>query len=214
MDTPRFLETGLHVLLEKEVSEYQLVLVDGFFGNDQTQGPLHVVFDGKRLVDFHDSRLLAEMTQVLLIHLVLTAASKCLSARYPGHEQLLRDSELIQFAGHVIFVLIRIHTRCPNGHLEIGIELLFGYVFTCLFEEVLGTVDEMREEITSVHEKVVLHGLQSVEELALVEDHVQKLLRAPGIGLVDVLVDFELVDFVLPRGVLVVLLLLALSSVR
>lgn len=87
-------------------------------------------------------------------------------------------------------------------------------MFACLFEQVFGTVDEMREEITSVHEKVVFHRLQSIEELALVENHIQKLLRAPGIGLVDVLVDFELVDFVLPRGTLVILLLLALSSVR
>ena len=71
----------------------------------------------------------------------------------------------------------------------------------------------MGEEVASVHEEVVFHGLQSIEEPALVENHVQKLLRAPGVGLVDVLVDFELLDFVLPGGVLVGLLL-ALRSVR
>ena len=54
MNAPSLLETCLHILLEKQMSEYQLVLVDSFLGDHQRQGPLDFVLEGEALVDFHD----------------------------------------------------------------------------------------------------------------------------------------------------------------
>ena len=55
----------------------------------------------------------------------------------------------------------------------------------------------MTEEVTSVHEEVVFHGVEAVYHLALVEDDVEKLLGAPLVSFVDVLIYLKLVF--LPR---------------
>ena len=51
----------------------------------------------------------------------------------------------------------------------------------------------MCEEVTSIHEEVVLHRIQSIHKFTLVENHIQQLLRAPDVSLVYVLIHFKLV---------------------
>jgi hypothetical protein len=54
MDAPGFLERCLNILLEEEMSEYQLILVDRLLGDDQAQRPLHIVLESETLIHFHD----------------------------------------------------------------------------------------------------------------------------------------------------------------
>ena len=51
----------------------------------------------------------------------------------------------------------------------------------------------MGKEVTLVHEEVMFHGVQSIQEPAFIEDDCKKLLRTPQISFVDVLVDFKLI---------------------
>jgi len=112
---PHILEVLLNVLALQQVSEDQLVLVDGLLGDNQSQGPLHFVVQSECFVDFHRPRALSadveHVARCLARALVdLTGASECFVAksttRDPSNEELLRDTVAIQLTSHVVFKLI------------------------------------------------------------------------------------------------------------
>lgn len=60
---PSTLERVLDVLLEEQVTEYQLVLVQNLFADDKAQWPLDVVLQCQSLVDF-EAALLADASEL------------------------------------------------------------------------------------------------------------------------------------------------------
>lgn len=47
VNTPSLLQTGLDILLEEQMPEYELILVYGFFRDNQTERPLHLVLQSE-----------------------------------------------------------------------------------------------------------------------------------------------------------------------
>ena len=122
VNAPRSFQTGLNIFLKEKMSENKLILVDGLLGYNETEWPLHIVVEGQRLVHFHHSRLLTEVVELLLIHiLVLT---KSLARSHTGYEELLGDAEFVEDTGDIVLVLVPSTTRCPDCHIQVRVELL------------------------------------------------------------------------------------------
>ena len=49
------------------MSEYQLIFIYSFLGNDETQGPIDSIFQSECLIHLHHLGLLAEVIELLLI---------------------------------------------------------------------------------------------------------------------------------------------------
>ena len=83
----------------------ELVLVDGFLRDNKGERPLDVVFEGKRLIDFHDSGLRAKLIELILVK-SLPTLSKRLTTGYFCYKKLLRNSKLHQSARDIISINI------------------------------------------------------------------------------------------------------------
>lgn len=127
---PDLLQVLLRIFALKKVAENQLVLVDGLFGNDQSEGPAHLIVESEGLVHLKSAR--GRRRHLVHVHILLLALC-CVSTEgfgaegtphNPSHEKLVRKRVPIQDWGDIVFELIRVHTRCTDSHFKDGLKPL------------------------------------------------------------------------------------------
>ena len=121
---PDLLQVLLSIFALKKVAENQLVLVDSLLGYDQSERPSHLIVESEGLV--HLQRARGRWRHLVHVHILLLALSRVPTEGFgaegaphdPSHEKLVRERVAIQDRSDIIFELIRVYTRCTDGHFK------------------------------------------------------------------------------------------------